>query len=95
MDQATRSSKLESFNVEDVPKSTTLHLDYTGPLPAPCTSGTRYFLIAVWGSYIHIEPLTTLRAAQTTAALQRTVIFFRRYHVDIQTIRMDNQTEEC
>jgi hypothetical protein len=29
------------FSHTAVPKSTTLHLDYTGPLPEPCASGTR------------------------------------------------------
>ena len=57
------------FSHAAVPKSTTLHLDYTGPLPEPCASGTRYFMVSCWGCYIHLEPLTTLRAAQTTAAL--------------------------
>ena len=36
------------FSLAEVPRSTTLHLDYTGPLPEACTSGTRYF-------HIHLE----------------------------------------
>ncbi len=48
-------------------------------------------MASCWGSYIHMEPLTTLRAAQTTAVLTRTVTFFRGHNVDIAFLHMDNQ----
>jgi hypothetical protein len=48
-------------------------------------------MVSCWASYIHIEPLTTLRAAQTTAALTRTIEFFRTHTVELKRIRMDNQ----
>ncbi len=38
-----------------------------------------------------MEHLTTLRAAQTTVALTRTVGFVRDHNVDIDSIRMDSQ----
>jgi hypothetical protein len=43
------------------------------------------------GSYIHLEPLTNLRALQTVAALQRTMAFWRHNTIQIDTLRMDNQ----
>jgi hypothetical protein len=81
------------FSYAAVPKSTTLHLDYTGPLPEPCASGTRYFMVSCWRRYIHLEPLTTLRAAQTTRALTRAITFWRNHNVTLKSIRMDN--EKC
>ncbi len=78
----------------DVPKSKTLHLDYTGPLPEGCTTGTRYFQIACWGGYIHLQPLVSLRAEHTTQALRATVEFFRKHDVEIDKVRMDNQQSQ-
>ena len=82
---------LKTFDCTTVPKSTILHLDYTGDLPEVCLSGTRCFMVSCWGSYIHLQPLTSLRTAQTTAALQRTLTFWTARRVLIETIRMDNQ----
>jgi hypothetical protein len=47
--------------------------------------------VSCHGGYIHLEPLTTLRAAQTVAALTPTVTFFRDLNVHLTRIRMDNQ----
>jgi hypothetical protein len=71
-----------------------LHLDYTEPLPEACTSGTRYFQVSVWGGYINLQPLTSLRAEHTTVALRATVAFFRPHGVSLDTLRMDNQTSQ-
>ncbi len=51
-----------------VMRSQTLHMNYTGRLQTICTSGTQYFQIACCGHYINIQPLTSLRSAQTTQA---------------------------
>jgi hypothetical protein len=75
----------------DVPHSTTLHLDYTGPLPDACTSGTRYFQVSCWGGYINIVPLTPLRGTHTAPALKQAVEFFRDKGIKLDTLRMDNQ----
>ncbi len=82
------------FSPMDVPKSKTVHLDYTGPLPEVCTTGTRYFQIACWGGYIHLQPLVSLRAEHTTQALRATVEFFRKHDVEIGKVRMDNQQSQ-
>jgi hypothetical protein len=82
------------FDPRDVPRSTVLHLDYTGALPEVCTSGTRYFQVSCWGGYINIQPLVSLRAEHTTVALRRTVEFFRNHNVNIQAVRMDNQQSQ-
>jgi hypothetical protein len=63
----------EPFDPTNVPKSTTLHMDYTGDLPETCLSDTRCFMVSCWGSYIHLEPLTNMRSTQTIAALQRSM----------------------
>jgi hypothetical protein len=78
------------FSPKDSPRSTTLHLDYTGPLPDVCCSGTRYFQVRCWGGYINIQPLTSLRHEHTTMALKSTVEFFRQHGAEIEEIRMDN-----
>ena len=80
------------FDPTTVPKSTTLHLDYTGRLPVRCSAGTLYFLVACWGAYIHFEPLQTLRGEDTATAIKAAVNFFRNQHVIVDTIRMDNQS---
>ena len=86
------SSKAEEpFDPTSVPKSTTLHMDYTGDLPETCLSGTRCFMVSCWGSYIHLEPLANMRSTQTIAALQRTMTFWRDRRINITTLRMDNQ----
>jgi hypothetical protein len=36
----------EPFSANNAPRSRTLHMDYTGPLPTPCTFGVQYFQIA-------------------------------------------------
>ena len=87
----SHSQTPEPFNIKTVPKSRTLHMDYTGQLPTACTSGVQYFQIACWGHYIDIQPLTSLRAAQTTKALIASVNFFREHEIILDTLRMDNQ----
>ena len=72
-------------------RSETLHMDYTGPLPDACSSGTRYFQISCHGGYINIQPLLNLRHEHTTVALRQTVEFFREHGAVIKKIRMDNQ----
>jgi hypothetical protein len=81
-----------TFDPKTVPKSTTLHLDYTGRMPSRGSNGTLYFLFACWGSYIHLEPLTNLKGPDTALAIRNAVNFFRNKHVEIDTLRMDNQT---
>ncbi len=66
-------------------------MDYAGQLPTPCTSCAQYFQIACWGHYIDIQPLTSLRAAQTIKALTASVDFFRSHGIILDTLRMDNQ----
>ena len=66
-------------------------MDYTGPLPDACSSGTRYFQISCHGGYINIQPLLSLRHEHTTVALRQTVEFFREHGAVINRIRMDNQ----
>jgi hypothetical protein len=80
------------FDPTTVPKSTTLHLDYTGRLPQRCSTGTLYFLTACWGSYIYLEPLHTMQGAETAKAIKSAVLFFRQHNVTLDTIRMDNQS---
>ena len=80
------------FNPKSIPRSTTIHMDYTGRLPMRGSAGTLYFLVACWGSYIHMEPLTTLKGRDTAEALKSTITFFRKHSVNLDTIRMDNQT---
>jgi hypothetical protein len=80
------------FDPTKVPLSTTLHLDYTGRMPLRGSRGTLYFLVATWGSYIHLRPLTTLTGKETAEALEATILFFRKHRVVLDTIRMDNQT---
>lgn len=94
LQSASLSSKLVKglpFTTKDIPRSTVLHLDYTGTLPEVCSSGTRYFQVSCYGGYINLQPLVSLRAEHTTVALRRTVEFFRSHSVTIDTIRMDNQ----
>ncbi len=86
------SKLFPAFDPTTIPRSTTIHLDYTGRLPSRCSAGTLYFLIACWGSYIHFEPLTTLRGSDTAAAIKSAVLFFRGKNVQLNTIRMDNQS---
>ena len=85
----TKPSK--PFDPSDVRRSTTLHLDYTGPLPDVASAGTRYFQVSCWGGYINIQPLQSLRHDHTTVALKATVEFFRGHGVALERIHMDNQ----
>jgi hypothetical protein len=80
------------FDPKRVPKSTTLHLDYTGQLAERCETGTTFFLVACHGSYIHLEPLSNLRGPDTAAAVTAAVEFFRKHGVILNKIRMDNQS---
>jgi hypothetical protein len=79
------------FDPTDGPRSATLHLDYTGPLPDATSFGTRYFQVSCLGGYINIQPLPSLRHEHTTLALKATVEFFRGHGVVLHRIRMDNQ----
>ncbi len=80
------------FDPTSMPRSKTIHMDYTGRMPMRGSSGTLYFLVTCWGSYIHLEPLTTLKGKDTAEALKSTITFFRKQNVSLDTIRMDNQT---
>jgi hypothetical protein len=75
-----------------LPRSTTLHLGYTGALPERCSSGTLYLMISTWGSYIHLDPLSSLKEPQPAEALTNTVTFLRAKGVTLKYIRMDNQS---
>jgi hypothetical protein len=89
--QAAKNPVSSEFSARDGPRSATLHLDYTGPLPEACFEGTRYFQISCHGEYINIQPLLSLRHEHTTMALKRTVEIFREHGAVINRIRMDNQ----
>jgi hypothetical protein len=52
------------FSPIDGPRSSTLHLDYTGPLPDACSVGTRYFQISCWGGVY--QPPTAQQPASRT-----------------------------
>jgi hypothetical protein len=69
-------------------------MDYTGKLQTTCTSATQYLQITCWGHYINIQPLTSMRAAQTTQALTDSVNFFRKLGISLNEVRMDNQWSE-
>jgi hypothetical protein len=87
------SSKLDKpFDPASVPCSTTIHLDYTGRLPQRGSQGTLYYLVACWGSYIHFEPLTTMKGSDTASAIKSAITFFRQHDVYLDKIRMDNQS---
>ena len=83
--------KMVPFSPTNGPRSTALHLDYTGPLPEAGSAGTRYVQVSCYGGYINLQPLVSLRAEHTTSALKATVEFFRSHGVSIDTVRMDNQ----
>jgi hypothetical protein len=81
------------FDPTSVPRSTTLHIDYTGRLPERCETGTLYFLVACHGAYIHLEPLTSMQGLETATAITAAVEFYRQHGVQLDTIiRMDNQS---
>ena len=68
---------LPPLDISLLPKSTILHCDYTGALPERCSSGTLYFMVSCCRSYIHLEPLSSLKGHHTASALLDTVTFFR------------------
>jgi hypothetical protein len=71
--------------------SQTLHMDYTGRLQTTCImSGTQYLQIARCEHYINLQPLTSMRSAQTTQAFTNSVNFFRKLGVSLIQLRMDN-----
>jgi hypothetical protein len=80
------------FDPTKVPKSTTIHMDYTGRLPSRGSAGTLCFLVACWGSYIHLEPLASMKGTDTAAAITKALLFFLERQVHLDTIRMDNQS---
>jgi hypothetical protein len=82
------------FVPEDGPRSTRLHMDYTGPLPERFSAGTLFMQVSVWGGYINLQPLTSLRAEHTAPALQAAVEFFRRHGAHLTLLRMDNQRSQ-
>jgi hypothetical protein len=75
------SKSSTSFDHTTVARSQTLHIDYTGRLQTICTSGIQYLQITCWDHYINIQPLTSMRAAQTTQAFTNS----------LTRLRMDNQ----
>jgi hypothetical protein len=84
--------KSNPFDPRKIPRSTTIHMDYTGRTPARGSAGTICFLVATWGSYTHIEPLTNMKGPDTAAAMKAAINFFREQDVSLTTIRMDNQS---
>jgi hypothetical protein len=89
--QIKTNISLPPFDPTTVPRSTTIHIDHTGRLPTTGSLGTLCYLIACWGSYTHIVPVTSLRGPETAAAIKTAVEFFRRHDVRLTKIRMDNQ----
>jgi hypothetical protein len=90
---ADMKSKIDpQFDPTKVPRSTTLHFDYIGALPERCSAGTLYFMVSCWGSYIHLEPLHSLKGAHTAQALEYTVVFYRSKGVLLDGLRLDNQS---
>jgi hypothetical protein len=87
----TKGDKNAPFNFAAVPKSTTIHLDYTGILPEVGSNGTRMFMITCWGRYIHIQPMANLRDEATASAFKEAILFWRGKGIVIDTVRMDNQ----
>jgi hypothetical protein len=75
-------------------RSTRIHLDYTGALPERGSAGTLYFQISVWGGYINLQPLRSLRAEHTVPALRAAVEFFRHHGAILEILRMDNQRSQ-
>jgi hypothetical protein len=86
--QRTKPTKTEPFHLTCVPRSKTLHIDYTGSLSERCEMGTVYFLVAYHGSYIHVEPLTSLQGPKTATAITSTVDFFQKRDVQLDNIRI-------
>jgi hypothetical protein len=93
-DQHTITKISTPFDPTTVARSQTLHMDYTGRLQTICTSGTQYLQIACWGHYIHLQPLTSMRSAQTTQAFTNSVNFFRKLGISLTQLQMDNQWSE-
>jgi hypothetical protein len=83
--------KSNPFDPRKIPRSTTIHMDYTGRMPVRGSAGTICFLVATWGSYTHLEPLTNMNGPDTAAAMKAAVNFFRKQDVPLRTIRMNNQ----
>ena len=71
----TKGGSSAPFNFAAVPKSTTLHLDYTGTLPEVGSNGTRMFMITCWGRYIHIQPMANLRDEATGTAFREAIFY--------------------
>ncbi len=87
----TKGGKNAPSNFAAVPKSTTIHLDYTAILPEVGSNGTRMFMITCWGRYIHIQPMANLRDEATASAFKEAILFWRGKGIVIDTVRMDNQ----
>ncbi len=49
-------------------------------------------MVSCWGSYIHLEPLHSLKGAHTAQAFEDTVVFYRSKGVLLDGIRLDNQS---
>ncbi len=90
-EQHSISKSSTPFDPTTVARSQTLHMDYTGRLQTTCTSGTQFLQIVCWGHYINLQPLTSMRAAQTTQAFTNSVNVFRKLGISLTQLRMDNQ----
>ena len=88
----TEPTLTESFDPTSIPRSKTLHIDYTGRLPERCKTGTLYFLVACHGAYILLEPLTSMQGPETATAITAAVEFYRQHGGQLDTIRMHNQS---
>jgi hypothetical protein len=84
----------QPFAWHQVQRSTRIHLDYTGALPERGSAGTLYFQISVWGGYINLQPLRSLRTEHTVPALKTAVEFFRHHGAILEILRMDNQRSQ-
>ena len=75
-------------------RSTRMHMDYTGAMPERCSAGTLFFQVSVWGGYINLQPLRSMRSEHTVPAFEAAVNFYRHRGATIDTIRMDNQRSQ-
>ncbi len=75
-------------------RSTRMHMDYTEAMPERYSAGTLFFQVSVWGGYINLQPLRSMRSEHTVPAFEAAVNFYRHHGATIDTIRMDNQRSQ-
>ncbi len=69
-----------------------LHADLTGRFPITSRHGNSYILVSTLKGYIHMEPMPSRHATHYTAAVQRTIEFFRTLGHHPTYFRIDNET---